>query len=612
MPSRIEDYALIGDCETAALVARNGSIDWMCLPRFDSPACFAALLGTPEHGRWLISPVSGVKRIRRRYRDDTLILETIFELEHGEVALIDFMPFRKTHTEVVRIVECRKGEAAMHMDLAIRFDYGSIVPWVRRVDGGISAIAGPDSLLLRTDVDVRGKGFHSVAEFKLSQGESTSFRLTWYPSHHSPPDAADPPRDLEETESWWRRWSARCTYRGEWREAVVRSLITLKALTYSPTGGVVAAPTTSLPERIGGIRNWDYRFCWLRDAAFTLYALLVGGYAEEAAAWREWLLRAAAGKPSDLQVLYGLAGERRNPEYELPWLPGYEQSAPVRIGNAAAEQLQLDVYGEVLDAFHFAQVSGLTLSKDAWALGRALLDFLETAWARPSQGIWEVRGPERHFVHSKVMAWVAFDRGVKAIERFGHDGPLQKWRGLRRKIHEEICRRGFDAELGSFVQSFGSKELDASLLMIPLVGFLPARDVRMRGTVSAIWRKLRRDGLVERYRTQADVDGLPPGEGLFLLCSFWLSDNLALQKRRCLARSVFERLLSLRNDVGLLAEQYDPVAQRLVGNFPQALSHVGLINTARNLSLAAKQQPSRTLTLEQDLHRVLPQADSAH
>ena len=584
MPSHIEEYALIGDCETAALVARDGSIDWLCFPRFDSGACFAALLGTPEHGRWLLAPAGNIRRVRRRYRDSTLILETSYETDSGAVTLIDWMPLRTVVPDVMRIVEGTRGQVPMRMELIIRFDYGWVVPWVRRIERGLRATAGPDTLYCHTDVALRGENLHTVADFTVSAGQRIPFSLTWAPTHRPEPEERDAEQSLRDTETWWQQWAGRCAYQGEWREAVLRSLITLKALTYAPTGGIVAAVTTSLPEQLGGVRNWDYRYGWLRDATFTLYALMAGGYTAEARAWREWLLNAVAGSPSEIQIMYGLAGERRLTELELNWLPGYEGALPVRIGNAAYKQRQLDVYGEVMDALHLARRVGLEPNPEAWRVQQALLQFLETAWEEPDEGIWEIRGPRRHFTHSKVMAWVAMDRAVKAIEQFGLAGPVEQWRRLRQDIHDQVCRSGFDPELNAFVQSYGAKELDASLLMLPLVGFLPATDPRMRGTVAAIQRQLMREGFVDRYPTSAEVDGLPPGEGAFLICTFWLADNLALQGRYAEARTIFQRLLNLRNDVGLLAEQYDRETGRLVGNFPQAFSHVGLINTARNLT----------------------------
>jgi GH15 family glucan-1,4-alpha-glucosidase len=584
MALRIEDYALIGDCETGALVGRDGSIDWLCFPCFDARACMAALLGTPEHGRWLIAPEGEVRAIRRRYRDGTLILETEFETAEGAVTLIDFMPPRTKNPDVVRILEGKRGRVRMHVELIFRMDYGSLVPWVRRTDGGHLAIGGPDALLLTTPVELRGENFRHCGEFTIAAGERVPFTLTWFNSHLPVPQQQDADSELRATESWWSKWSAQCTYDGEWRDAVVRSLITLKALTHTPTGGIVAALTTSLPERVGGVRNWDYRYCWLRDATFTLYALMVGGYIEEARAWRQWLLRAVAGKPSQASIMYSVMGERRLPEIELDWLPGYEGSAPVRVGNAASEQFQLDVYGEVMDSLYFARRSGVEADDNAWRLQCALTQYVETAWTQRDEGIWEVRGPRRHFTHSKVMAWVALDRAIKGAERFGLSGPVDRWRLTREQIHAEVCAQGFDPKIGSFVQYYGAKELDASLLMIPLVGFLPATDPRMLGTVKAIEQRLMTDGLVDRYEEAPHVDGLPPGEGSFLACTFWFADNLALQGKRDEARGIFERLLAIRNDVGLLAEQYDRGQRRLVGNFPQGFSHVGLINTACNIS----------------------------
>jgi GH15 family glucan-1,4-alpha-glucosidase len=584
MPSRIEDYALIGDCHTAALVGRDGSIDWLCFPRFDSGACFAALLGTHDHGRWLLAPAGGTHAVRRRYRPGSLVLETEFETDTGLVVVTDFMPVRDNEANLVRIVECKRGSVPMHLELVIRFDYGSIVPWVQRVDGGIWAIAGPDSLLLKSDVPLHGENLRTLASFTASEGQRVPFVLTWYPSFTQAPPAIDPEAALRETDQWWRDWSGRCQRGSGYHDAVQRSLITLKALTYAPTGGVVAAATTSLPEQLGGVRNWDYRLCWLRDATFTLLSLMSGGYVEEAKDWRTWLLRAVAGHPAELQIMYGLAGERRLTEFELPWLPGYEGSKPVRVGNAASTQFQLDVYGEVIDAMYQCRRLGLEPEPVAWKVGRKLFEFLESAWEKPDEGIWEVRGPRRHFTHSKVMAWVAFDRAVKAIETFQLDGPVEKWRKLRDAIHAQVCDQGFNAKKAAFVQYYDSDLLDASLLMIPLVGFLPPDDPRVRGTVQAIERELLHDGLVARYVTKESVDGLPPGEGVFLACSFWLADNYYLLGRTDDARQMFEHLLSLRNDVGLLAEEYDPRAKRLVGNFPQAFSHVGLVNTAFNLS----------------------------
>jgi len=581
----IEDYGLIGDTQTAALVGRDGSIDWLCMPRFDSGACFAGLLGSPDHGRWLLAPDGRVTRSERRYSGDTLILENDFETAEGAVRVIDFMPPRERAPDIVRIVEGLRGRVPMRMELVLRFDYGSIVPWVRRVDDTLTAVGGPDGLCLRTPVETRGQDLTTVAEFTVAEGDRVPFVLTWYPSHEPPPPEIDPEQALQDTYAWWKAWSDRCTYEGGWNEAVVRSLIVLKALTYGPSGGIVAAPTTSLPEALGGVRNWDYRYCWLRDATFTLYSLLIAGYTAEAREWRDWLLRAVAGDPADLQIMYGVAGERRLTELELPWLPGYEGSTPVRIGNAASNQLQLDVYGEVMDALHAARGAGLEADSTAWSLQRVLLSYLEDEWKEPDEGIWEVRGPRRHFTHSKVMAWVAFDRGVKAIERFERAGPLAHWKRLRAEIHEEVCREGFSHERGAFTQYYGGRELDASLLMIPLVGFLPASDPRMQGTLAAIERELVVDGFVVRYPTaEGGVDGLPPGEGSFLPCTFWLVDNLALAGRHDEAEALFERLLGLRNDLGLLAEEYDPRLGRQLGNFPQAFTHVGLVNTAVNLT----------------------------
>jgi GH15 family glucan-1,4-alpha-glucosidase len=587
MALRIEEYALIGDCQTAALVGRNGSIDWLCVPRFDSGACFAALLGTPDHGRWQIAPVAPSRATRRAYRDGTLILETDYETDEGAVTLVDCMPPRSNEPDLLRLVVGRRGTVRMRMQLIIRFDYGSIVPWVRKIDGALHAIAGPDSLRLETPIETHGEDLTTVADFTVSAGERIPFVLLWYPSHEPPPPAVDCEAALRFTEEWWREWSSRLVHDGPWRDAVQRSLITLKALTYAPTGGIVAAPTTSLPERIGGVRNWDYRFCWLRDATFALYALMSSGYVEEARAWREWLLRAAAGNPEQLHIMYGVAGERRLIELELPWLPGYDGSAPVRIGNAASTQFQLDVFGEVLDSMYQARKVGLASANDTWKFEEALIGYLESgAWKEPDEGIWEVRGPRRHFTHSKMMAWVAVDRGVRAIERCKCEGPVERWRALRDEIHDEVCRAGFNAELDSFVQYYGAeRELDASLLMMPLVGFLPATDRRVRGTVAAIERHLMRDGFVQRYSVKPEIDGLPPGEGAFIACTFWLADNYTMIGRRDEALAVFERLLALCNDVGLLSEEYDPVARRMLGNFPQAYSHVGLVNTARNLAL---------------------------
>jgi GH15 family glucan-1,4-alpha-glucosidase len=582
----IEDYGLIGDLQTAALVSRQGCIDWLCFPRFDSGACFAALLGTEENGRWSLAPQAPVTRTGRRYRDDTLVLETELETAEGVVRLIDFMPPRGEAPDVVRIVEGVSGTVAMRMSLSIRFDYGWVIPWVRRREDGILAVAGPDALFLATPVELVGRNFHTVAEFEVREGDRVPFVLTWYPSHHAPPQRVDAEQALADTESFWREWVTDCTHVGRFREPLVRSLITLKALTYAPTGGIVAAPTTSLPEALGGVRNWDYRYCWLRDATLTLLALVRAGYEGEARAWRNWLLRAIAGLPDQLQIMYGLGGERRLSELELHWLGGYEGARPVRTGNAASKQLQLDVYGEVADALYHARVAGLPASAEAWALNRKLLEWLEDGWREPDEGIWEVRGPRRHFTHSKVMAWVAFDRAVRSVEEYGREGPLARWKAIRDEIHDEVCREGFDTALGAFTQSYGLPRLDASVLMMPLVGFLPANDDRVVGTVAAIERELVRDGFVERYRADddnVDVDGLPPGEGTFLPCSFWLAQVYALQGRLDEAEALFARLLGLRNDLGLLSEEYDVAAGRLVGNFPQAFTHLALVDAALTL-----------------------------
>jgi GH15 family glucan-1,4-alpha-glucosidase len=585
MASRIEDYALIGDLHTCALVARDGSIDWMCVPDFDSPACFAALLGTPEHGRWRLAPSGDIRNVQRRYRGDSLILETTFETDGGSVRLIDFMPMRTDAIDLVRIVEGVSGRVAMRMDFALRFDYGSIVPWVRAIDGGIRAVAGPDTVYLRADVEMHGEEMTTVAEFEVAEGERVTFDFTWTESHDPHPEREDPLVQLAELERFWDEWASRCTYRGPWRDAVMRSLITLKALTYAPTGGLVAAPTTSLPEQIGGVRNWDYRLCWLRDATFAIYALLGGGYTDEAVAWREWLIRAAAGLPEELQIMYSIRGERHLTELVIEWLPGYENSKPVRVGNAAYRQYQLDVYGELMDVLHLTRRLGLPPSEDAWRVQSALMRFLEKGWKEPDEGIWEVRGPRRHFTHSKVMAWVAFDRSVSDVEKFGLEGPVEKWRSIRDEIRAEVFEKGFNTDLNAFVQFYGSTNADASLLMLPSLGFIEADDPRMLGTIDLIRKQLETDGLLRRYPPAPEVDGLPPGEGAFLLCTFWLADTLALAGKSDEANAIFERLLALRNDVGLLGEEYDPVAKRQLGNFPQAFSHVGLINTALNLLL---------------------------
>ena len=599
MSSKIEEYALLGDCETAALVGRDGSIDWLCWPRFDSCACFAALLGGREHGRWLIT-TDKAARISRHYRDDTLILQTDLETADGAVTLVDFMPPRGKTSDVVRMIVGRRGRVAMRSEFILRFDYGSVVPWVTRMeDDGLLAVSGPDMVVLRTPVQLRGKDFTTIGDFTVSAGQTIPFVLTYSASHLSPPVPIDAQKALVDAETFWRHWISRCASAGKWSADVRRSLITLKALTYRPTGGIVAAPTTSLPEQLGGPRNRDYRFCWLRDATFTLLALMNSGYYEEARSWQAWLLRAVAGQPSQVQIMYGLLGERRLTEWEIPWLPGYEGAKPVRIGNAAAAQLQLDIFGEIMDAFCQGRNGKLAVEEHAWAVQRALLDHLETVWDQPDEGIWEVRGGRQQFTYSKMMAWVAFDRAIKGAEDFGLEGPVAHWRALRATIHEEICSRAFDPRIGAFVQSYGSKNLDASLLLIPAVGFLPPDDPRVRSTIAAIEQHLLADGLARRYNTAETRDGLPPGEGVFLACSFWLADSLLATGRREEAQQLFERLLALRNDVGLLSEEYDPQTKRLVGNFPQALSHIALVNTAHNLTGLEKpvqQRPGHEVT----------------
>jgi GH15 family glucan-1,4-alpha-glucosidase len=581
---RIEDYGFLSDTETAALVSRDGSIDWLCMPRFDSGACFARLLGTAENGYWKISPKGEVLKTSRRYRGDTLILEMEFETAEGCVRLTDCMPLRDEYPDIVRTVEGVRGQVEMEMCLVLRFDYGRLVPWVQRVNGGITAMAGPDAIILRSDVELRGQELSTVANFFIRAGESKAFVLTWYPSHKPPPEAENSAESLRRTEEYWKKWANHSKPAEEWRDAVVRSLLVLKGLTYAPTGGIVAAATTSLPEQVGGTRNWDYRFCWLRDATFTLYALLDAGYKREAAAWRNWLLRAVAGSPAQMQTLYGAAGERPSLEYELSYLSGHAGSKPVRVGNAAAQQFQLDVYGEVLDVMHQTRQLGLAVDPNEWQLERCLVKFVAEHWQEPDKGIWEVRGPPRHFTHSKILAWVAMDRAVQACEKFGLDGHLEEWRAVRDRIHAEVCARGYNQKLGAFVQSLDSDKLDASLLMMPLVGFLPASDPRVLSTIAAIEKNLMSGGFVLRYHTDTEVDGLPQGEGAFLPCSFWLVDCMNLSGRYDEAREMFERLLSLRNDLGLLSEEYDPRTQSLVGNFPQAFSHVALLNSAANLS----------------------------
>jgi GH15 family glucan-1,4-alpha-glucosidase len=582
--SRIEDYALIGDCQTAALVSRTGSIDWLCLPRFDSGACFAALLGDPEHGRWLVAPRGEVRRVTRAYRPGTLVLDTTFETDEGVVTLTDVMPIRERVPHLARIVRGVRGRVPMHTELIVRFEYGSFVPWVRKSQGGgIHVVAGPNALVVQSDIPLRGERMTTVAEFDVSAGDEMAFAMTWHPSYQ-PPRTVDARSVERKAERAWREWSSRCTYEGEWRDLVERSLVTLKALTHTETGGIVAAPTTSLPERIAGPRNWDYRYCWVRDATITLLALAENGYRREASEWREWLLRSAMGDPSKLQIMYTVDGGRRIDEYEIPWLPGYEDSRPVRIGNAAFGQRQLDVYGELMEAMHQCHWAGIEPESAAWALQLKLVEFLETCWAQPDEGIWEVRGGSRQFTHSKVMAWVAFDRAVKSVENLGMDGPVERWRAVRDRIHAEVCARGFDPDVGSFVQHYDSKRLDASLLMIPIVGFLPASDRRVVGTVRAIEDRLIDNGLVRRYEPDGVIDGLAPGEGAFLPCSFWLAMNWALLGRHADARRMFERLLGLCNDVGLLSEECEPSSGRLLGNFPQAFSHVSLVDTARLVS----------------------------
>jgi GH15 family glucan-1,4-alpha-glucosidase len=588
VPSLIEDYALLGDCETAALVSRGGSIDWLCWPRFDSGACFARLLGDDQNGFWSIS-VKQPARLKRRYRNNTLILETEIETENGAATLVDFMPPRGKASDVVRMVVGRKGTVAFRTEIVIRFDYGALVPWVtRREPDTLCAVSGPDMVVLRTPVPLHGEGRATVGAFSVSAGETVPFVLTYQPSYLPMPRRVDPDEALRGTQTFWDAWSSQFTGAGEWSDAVLRSLITLKALTYRPTGGIVAAPTTSLPEQIGGPRNWDYRYCWLRDATFTLLALMNCGYYDEAREWRSWLIRTVAGDPAQVQIMYGLAGEHRLPEWEVPWLAGYEGSKPVRIGNAAARQLQLDIYGEVMDALHHGRVGSLGADTTGWMLQRELLRHLETVWQQPDEGIWEVRGGPRHFTYSKVMAWVAFDRAIKSVEQFALEGPVARWREIRQQIHDEVCARAFNRDIGAFAQSYGSAELDASVLLIPTVGFLPPSDSRVRGTAAAIQQRLMRDGFVLRYDPAAGEDGLAGSEGAFLACSFWLADNLVLLGRYDDAAEIFERVLATSNDLGLLSEEYDPRLKRQVGNFPQAFSHIALINTALNLTRADK------------------------
>jgi GH15 family glucan-1,4-alpha-glucosidase len=586
LSSTIEDYALIGDCRTAALVGKDGSIDWLCLPNFDSPACLASLVGTPENGRWRISPVGSIKSVSRRYLPETLILETVIETDDGLCKLTDFMPNDTDEAEVVRIVHGISGRVDLEMELVIRFDYGRRVPWVSRSGEALVAIAGPDLVVLRTPIEHHGENMKTRANFSVSAGQTIPFALTHGQSHLGLPAITNTEEAFRSTRSYWLEWAARCNFSGDCRDAVIRSLITLKALTYRPTGGIIAAPTTSLPELQGGTRNWDYRYCWLRDATFTLLSLMRAGYREDADAWRAWLVRASAGHPSQLQPIYSITGVQRLDEYEVPWLKGYDNSQPVRIGNDAANQLQLDAFGEVLDALHHARRGELATTDTSWSLQRTLLEHLETILDEPDHGIWEVRGPRAYFTYSRVMMWVAFDRGISAIEDFDLDGPLERWQKTRDALHKEICERAYNPRLNAFVQSYGAETLDAATLLIPMVGFLPADDPRMVGTVAAIGQRLSHDGLIRRYDTAATEDGLPPGEGTFLACSFWYVDNLVLQGRLDEARSRFHRLLAIANDVGLLSEQFDPNSGRMLGNFPQGLSHLALIDTAYNLFAA--------------------------
>ncbi len=592
MSQRIEDYALIGDCETAALVGRNGSIDWLCWPAFDSDACFAAILGTHKNGRWLIAPSETAPRISRRYLGNTLILETHFETKSGTVALIDFMPPRGKASDIVRLVRGIRGTVKMRMELVIRFGFGVDIPWVRRIDHSLMAIAGQDMTVLRTPVETRGEDLTTVSDFEVKEGETVPFVLTYGPSHLEPPGSIDPEVALQETEKFWQDWCSHCTRDGEYQALVLRSLITLKALTFAPTGGIVAAPTTSLPEKLGGSRNWDYRFCWLRDATFTLLALMNSGYTEEALAWHNWLLRAAAGSPANMQIMYGIWGQRRLLEWEAGWLGGYEGAQPVRVGNAAHAQLQLDVYGELIDAFHQSRMARLQLDDETWALECAVLNHLAEVWDRPDHGIWERRGQPKHYVFSKVMTWVAFDRGIKSAETFGFKAPLLHWRTLRDAIHRDVCNRGFDAEENAFVESYGSKLLDASVLLLPAVGFLPPSDPRIRGTIASVEKCLMRDGFVLRHDPRELPADQPPLEGAFLACSLWLADAYVLSGDLDKAQALLDRVAGIANDVGLLAEEYDSVARRQTGNFPQALTHIALINTAQNLS-AARQESEK-------------------
>jgi GH15 family glucan-1,4-alpha-glucosidase len=582
---KIEDYGLIGDCETAALVGRDGSIDWLCWPAFDSEACFAALLGTPRNGRWLIAPSEEVTKTSRRYWDNTLILETRFETADGIVAVIDFMPPRGKASDIVRLVRGVRGRVKLRMELVIRFGFGTDIPWVKRTeDGALLAIRGPDMTVLRTPVKTRGENMTTVAEFEVNEEETIPFVLTYGPSHLPVPEPINPAQALQDTEDFWTEWCSRCTYEGDNAELVMRSLITLKTLTYAPTGGIVAAPTTSLPEKLGGARNWDYRFCWLRDATFTLLALMNSGYTEEASAWHNWLLRAVAGSPENMQIMYGIMGQRRLIEWEAGWLPGYEGAQPVRVGNAAHAQLQLDVYGELIDAFHQSRIAKLKLDDGSWDLECIVLDHLAEVWNQPDHGIWERRGDGAHYVSSKVMTWLAFDRGIKSAEEFGFKAPLKRWQSLRDQIHREVCEKGFDVAQNTFVESYGSQLLDASILLLPSVGFLPASDPRVRGTLAAIEKYMMRDGFVLRHDPREISDEKQPIEGAFLACTLWLADAYVLTGEIAKAQVLFDRVVAVANDLGLLAEEFDSGAGRQTGNFPQALTHIALINTAHNLN----------------------------
>ena len=595
-PAKIEDYGFLSDTQTGALVSREGCVDWLCLPRFDSPACFASLIGEKKNGHWLFTPAEEIEKLKRRYRGDTLIIETDIETKSGAVRLIDFMPPRGENPDIVRIVEGLRGEVPMQMELIIRFDYGLIIPWVRKAHDGLEAIAGPDALILRTPIETRGKDMTTVAEFAVKEGERIPFVLTWFASHQEPPRAIHAEHALRDTEKFWNEWSGRCCYRGPWREAVMRSLITLKGLSYAPTGGLVAAATTSLPEEIGGVRNWDYRYCWLRDATFTLATLMQVGYKDEAQSWRQWLLRAIAGSAAQMQIMYGVHGERRLDEREIPWLSGYENSKPVRIGNAASDQFQLDVFGGVLQAMYQSHVSGLETSESDWRLMVELMRFLESNWEKPDEGIWEVRGGRKQFTHSKMMVWVAFDRAVKLAKacHCSADEHLEKWKTIRDQVHREVCEHGYNKKKKAFTQFYGSDALDASVLMIlPRAGFLPASDERVHGTIEAIERELMQDGFVLRYRNEEHVDGLPGREGVFLPCSFWFANALHLIGRTDEAKEMFERVLAVQNDLGLFSEEYDPIAKRQLGNFPQAFTHLALVNSARILADTEKLSEKR-------------------